>query len=82
LTVNNADTESHDTDYLSVSDVARELDARPQDVSQLFYRRLLRDDSCPVIAGRRAIPRTLLPEIARTLKRAGRPVNLSALENA
>ena len=38
--------------FLSVSEAARRLSARPQDISLLFYRRELRDDVCPIVGGR------------------------------
>src|SRR5689334_20191585 len=41
---------------LSVSDAARRLGANPRDISDLFYKRQLRDDLCPIVAGRRLIP--------------------------
>ncbi len=56
-------------DFLFVSEAARELgsqlgaEVRPQDLSNLFYRRALRADLCPVIAGRRLIPREYLATI-------------------
>ena len=60
--------------YLSVSDVARRLGANPKDISDLLYRRTLRDDLCPIVAGRRLIPESYLDMIRMALKRAGRPV--------
>ena len=60
--------------HLSVSEVARRLEARPRDISDLFYRRALRDDLCPIVAGRRLIPEDYLDVIAMVLKRAGRSV--------
>jgi hypothetical protein len=60
-------------DYLTVSEVARELDGSfgravtPRRISDLFYKRRLRDDICPIIGGRRMIPRYYLDEIAETL---------------
>lgn len=62
-------------DYLSVSEAARRLGARPKDVSDLFYRRALRDDLCPIVAGRRLIPETYLDMIGLVLKRAGRRID-------
>jgi len=59
---------------LSVSEVARRLGANPKDVSDLFYRRRLRDDLCPIVAGRRLIPEDYVGIVATALKRAGRPV--------
>ncbi len=58
--------------YLSVSEAARRLGARPRHISDLFYRRLLRDDLCPIVAGRRLIPEDYLDMIQMALKRAGR----------
>lgn len=59
---------------LTVSGAARRLKARPRDISDLFYRRHLRDDLCPIVGGRRLIPETYLPMIAAALRRRGRPV--------
>ena len=50
-------------DYLSVSDAARELNVKPRILSDLLYHRVLRDDVCPIIGGRRLIPR-----MARVIK--------------
>ena len=61
--------------YLSVSEAARRLGARPKDISDLFYRRRLRDDLCPIVAGRRLIPESYVDMIGMALKRAGRPVD-------
>ena len=60
------------TDLLAVSEAARVIGAKPRDVSNLFYRRELRDDLCPLVGGRRVIPREYLPEIERVLRRAGK----------
>ena len=59
--------------YLSVSEAARRLGARPRDISDLFYRRALRDDLCPIVGGRRLIPDHYLDMILAALRRAGRP---------
>jgi hypothetical protein len=61
-------------DLLSVSEAARRLQARPKDLSDLLYRRALRDDLCPIVAGRRLIPESYLGMIRQALKRAGKPV--------
>ena len=58
---------------LSVSDVARQLRANPKDISDLFYKRQLRDDLCPIVAGRRLIPPDYLAVVAAALRRAGKP---------
>lgn len=54
--------------FLSVSEAARRLGVRPKDISDAFYQRRLRDDLCPIIAGRRLIPDDYLEQIAHTLK--------------
>lgn len=60
------------SEMLSISQAAVETNARsPKDISRLFYEGALRTDLCPVIAGRRLIPREYLPMIAMTLKRRG-----------
>jgi hypothetical protein len=58
--------------HLSVSEAARHLGANPKDISDLFYRRELRDDLCPIVAGRRLIPESYLDIIRMALKRNGR----------
>jgi hypothetical protein len=61
--------------YLSVSDAARKLGARPRDITDLFYRRELRDDLCPIVGGRRMIPESYLELIAMALRRKRLPVS-------
>ena len=61
-------------EYYTVSQVARQLGASPRDISDLFYRRTLRDDLCPILGGRRLIPGSYIETIRAALKRAGRPV--------
>lgn len=51
----------------TVSEVARQVGARPRDISDLFYQRLLSDEKCPIIGGRRIIPPDYLPVITATL---------------
>jgi hypothetical protein len=64
-------------DFLSVSEAARELNEqlgiaiRPQDITNLFYRRELRDDACPIVGGRRLIPRDHLAMIGKQLRQRG-----------
>jgi len=62
-------------EHLSVSEVARRLGARPRDISDLFYRRQLSDERCPIVGGRRLIPESYLDVIGMALRRAGRPVS-------
>jgi hypothetical protein len=54
--------------FLSVSEVARRLGAAPRDISDLFYRRELRDDLCPIVAGRRLIPESYIPQVELALR--------------
>jgi hypothetical protein len=61
--------------FTTVSEAARRLGANPKDISTLFYTRQLRDDLCPIVAGRRMIPTDYVDVIAAALKRAGKPVN-------
>lgn len=58
--------------HLSVSEAARRLGANPKCISDLFYRRELRDDLCPIVAGRRLIPETYLNTIRSALERHGK----------
>ena len=59
-------------ELLTVGDAWRLAGARsPRDLSVLFYERTLRDDLCPVVGGRRLIPRSYIPEVTRALKRRG-----------
>ena len=62
--------------HLSVSEAARRLKARPRDISDLFYRRRLRDDLCPIVGGRRLIPEDYLDIVAMALSKHGHPVDL------
>ena len=62
------------TGHLSVSEVARRIGARPKDISDQFYRCELRDDLCPIVAGRRLIPESYVEIIDMVLKRHGRTV--------
>jgi hypothetical protein len=55
-------------EQLTVSDVARQLGCRPRDVSDLFYARLVSEERCPVVGGRRLIPADLVPAVAKALR--------------
>jgi hypothetical protein len=57
---------------LTVSEVARCIGARPEDISDLFYQRKLHDSRCPIVGGRRLIPEDYLPIIEATLRQLGR----------
>jgi hypothetical protein len=63
---------------LTVGQAAREISSefgvtvRPKVVSDALYAGALRDDLCPVVGGRRLIPRELLPNLVSALRRAGK----------
>jgi hypothetical protein len=58
--------------HLIVSEVARQIGARPKDISDLFYQRRLDDERCPIVGGRRLIPVDYVPVIEATLRELGR----------
>jgi hypothetical protein len=58
--------------FLSVSEVARRLGARPRHIADLFYQRRPDDKRCPVIGGRRIVPVDYLGEIEAVLREQGR----------
>lgn len=57
--------------YLGISDTSRRYGIPPKVLSDLFYQRHLDDSVCPVIAGRRLIPASYLPEIEAALRERG-----------
>ncbi|MBU0717387.1 MAG: hypothetical protein KJ749_03990 [Planctomycetes bacterium] len=65
---------------MSVSEAARRLGAHPKDISDLFYRRELRDDIAPIVGTQRVIPEKYLPTIRAVLERHGRPVGTDAVQ--
>ena len=57
--------------FLTVSEAARAIPgAKPRDISDLFYHRVLSDDLAPLVGNRRMIPRESLDSIRAALKRA------------
>ena len=58
-------------EYLSVSEAARKFGAKPKQISDLLYHRVLRDDLCPIVGGRRLIPRSYLPKVLDVLIKQG-----------
>ena len=62
---------------LTVSETARRLSREtgqtvsPQDISNLFYKRHLDDERCPVVGRFRLIPEEYLPTIERVLREHG-----------
>jgi hypothetical protein len=53
--------------YFHVSEIARRYGVRPRDISDLFYRRVLDDQACPVVGGRRLIPEDYVPVVEAAL---------------
>ena len=58
-------------DILGVGDVARQLGVAPKRITELFYTRCVNPERAPIVAGRRLIPRSLIPIIAAQLRRKG-----------
>lgn len=54
---------------LPVGEVARLANCPPHYISQAFYRRRLDADRCPIVAGRRQIPKSYVAEIVRAIRR-------------
>jgi hypothetical protein len=76
--------ESAMAEFVFVSEAARELSEKlgvritPHQLTGRFYRRELSDDLCPIVGGRRLIPRDYLSQIAdhlrsRSQTQSGRP---------
>ncbi len=65
------------SDPTTVSDIARELTSRfgvairPRDITDLYYIRILDDETCPIVGGRRLIPRSYLPAIVDAMRARG-----------
>jgi hypothetical protein len=63
--------------YTTVSEAAREIgeklgvEVNPRLISDLLYQRKLEVRDCPVLGGRRLIPRDHLPAILRILQERG-----------
>ena len=66
--------------YVSVSDVARRLGVEPRRISDLFYARQLCDIRSPIVAGRRLIRESYIPEIEAVLRQQGYLTNRPAEE--
>jgi hypothetical protein len=54
--------------YLGVREVARQIGCRPRDLSDGLYDGTLDAGRCPLVAGRRLIPRDYVPEIRKALR--------------
>ncbi len=64
--------------YWTVGEIAREVSdrtgvaIRPRDITDLFYSLQIPGVRCPIIGGRRLIPRDVIPVIMAALSRRGR----------
>lgn len=58
--------------FFTVGDLARLVGAPPRAISDAFYARQLNDELCPVIGGRRLIPREYVSEVRRVLRERGK----------
>ncbi len=56
----------------TVSELAREWKCSPTEITSLFYRRILSDERCPVVSGRRLIPESYLPTVKHALAIRGK----------
>jgi hypothetical protein len=55
-------------EHLTVSEAARRLGCRPRDISDALYHRVIPDEACPLIGGRRLIPTDVLPRVRAVLE--------------
>ncbi len=55
-------------ELFTVSEAARILNVRPRIISDLFYQRSLDGKRCPLIGGRRLIPKDFLPVIKAAIE--------------
>ena len=53
--------------FFAVSDLARQFNCPPREISDLLYARLIPDEECPVIGGRRLIPKKYVAVLAAEL---------------
>jgi hypothetical protein len=71
------------TEFTTVGEIVRELAGRgeivrPRDITDLFYAGLLPGERCPVLAGRRLIPRDLIPLVEARLRERKKPRSAGA----
>ena len=60
--------------HLPVGEAARRIGrgCKPRDISDLIYQGRIDPGACPIVAGRRMVPASLLPKITELLDEAGR----------
>lgn len=67
--------------FLTVSETARLIGARPRDISDAFYARQLDDSLCPLAGRVRLIPVSYVGTVREVLNDLGRlPMEASATE--
>lgn len=71
IIINKAQGKAMKTSDTSISALARRHGVSPQVLSNLFYRRVLDDEKCPVVNGRRVIPAEYVAEIEEVLRERG-----------
>jgi hypothetical protein len=57
--------------FSTISQLARRYKIPPCRISDLFYRRILSDEICPVVSGRRIIPGEYVATIEAVLRERG-----------
>jgi hypothetical protein len=55
-------------EFVFVGEAARELGIGPHDLAVALYTGRVPSDRCPVVGGRRLIPREVLPELRKALE--------------
>ena len=65
------------SEHTTIGDIARQLgvmagkDVPPRVISDLFYKRVLSTERCPILGGRRLVPVDYVPVIERALRDRG-----------
>jgi hypothetical protein len=73
----------YEPSHVTVSEVATRLHTTPRAISDLLYKRILGEEECPIVGGRRMIPTSCIPRIEQALKEAGKlPVGTGAAHAA
>ncbi|MDZ4685012.1 MAG: hypothetical protein SH850_07970 [Planctomycetaceae bacterium] len=57
--------------FETATTIARQHNIAPRIISDLFYSRHLNDAECPIVNGRRIIPREYVGEVERVLRDRG-----------
>jgi hypothetical protein len=59
------------SETLSIGECSRELGVSPRLLTSYFYGRILDSQTCPIVHGRRVIPRTIVPTMIVVLRDRG-----------